>query len=378
MRERSLHAKGAENDAASPAESAAPPSNFNHLMERQPTLGDLGFEDAPQDAAEGTPAPHRDLASLADGDRIEGCYVVRERSRRPTKRGGEWLSLKLSDRSKTVGAKAFDDVPALFDVCAPGTIVRVRARFESSQQWGDALIVEAARTAGEHEYDAGALLESSPIPLARLEEDLRALLETVRTPDLAELLARFFSPGTAGYERFRDAPAAKHYHQAYRHGLLEHALTVAQSVSAAASFFGGIDRDVAVTGALLHDVGKLEAYNDDPLAIDLTDLGRLQGEIPLGYYRVRREIERIEGFEPSLAQAVLHIILSHHGSLEHGSPVVPATREATLVHMMDNLGGRLGSFDRIERSLADGEAWSGFDRGIGGGAYFHERDKRAA
>ena len=276
--------------------------------------------------------------------------MVRDRSRRPTKKGGEWLALKLSDCSATLSAKAFDNVPALFDAAVPGTIVRVRARFESSPQWGDALIVEAIRAAAEGEYDPGRLLEVSPIPLERLEGDLRQLLETIRTPDLSELLARFFAPGTEAYERFRDAPAAKHYHQAYRHGLLEHALSVAQSVSAAASFFPGIDRDIAVTGALLHDIGKLEAYNDDPLAIDLTDLGRLQGEIPLGYYRVRREIERIDGFDPGLAQAVLHIILSHHGSLEHGSPVVPATREAVLVHMMDNLGGKLGSFDRVERS----------------------------
>ena len=141
-------------------------------------------------------------------------------------------------------------------------------------------------------------------------------------------------------------------------------------MSAAAAAFPGIDRDVAVTGALLHDIGKTQAYNDDPLAIDLTDAGRLLGEIPLGYYLVRRTIESIEGFDPELAQAVLHIILSHHGKLENGSPVVPATREATLVHAMDNLGGTLGSFDRIERELPDGEAWSRFDRGIDSAAYF--------
>jgi 3'-5' exoribonuclease len=168
-------------------------------------------------------------------------------------------------------------------------------------------------------------------------------------------------------------PAAKVYHQAYRHGLLEHTLSVAQAVSAASNFFPGIDRDVAVTGALLHDIGKTEAYNDDPLAIDLTDLGRLQGEIPLGYYLVRRQIEEIPGFDPALAQAVLHIILSHHGQLEHGSPVVPATREAVLVHMIDNLGGRLGSFDRLERELPAGEAWSSFDRAQSGSAYFGQR-----
>ncbi|HKT83089.1 MAG TPA: HD domain-containing protein [Solirubrobacterales bacterium] len=190
---------------------------------------------------------------------------------------------------------------------------------------------------------------------------------------LRYLLDRFFGEDSALWPRFRDAPAAKTYHQAYRHGLLEHTVSVAQAVSAAAAYFPGIDRDVAVTGALLHDIGKTEAYNENPLAIDLTDAGRLQGEIPLGYYKVRREIEDIPGFDPALAQAVLHIILAHHGSLEHGSPVVPATREAVLVHMIDNLGGRLGSFDRLERQLPAGESWSGFDRALSGSAYFGNR-----
>jgi 3'-5' exoribonuclease len=125
-----------------------------------------------------------------------------------------------------------------------------------------------------------------------------------------------------------------------------------------------------VTGALLHDIGKLEAYTSEGPAFDLTDAGKLQGEIPLGYYRIRRAIEDLPGFPPETAEAVLHIILSHHGSLEHGSPVVPCTREATLVHMIDNLGGRLGSFDRLEKELAPGASWSGFDRALGSGAYF--------
>ena len=169
-------------------------------------------------------------------------------------------------------------------------------------------------------------------------------------------------------------PAAKHYHQAYRHGLIEHCLSVAQGVSAMAATFAGLDRDVAVTGALLHDIGKIEAYEMDGDAIDLSDAGKLQGEIPLGYYIVRREIAEIAGFPAETAEAVLHIILSHHGSLEHGSPVVPCTREATLVHAIDNLGGKLGSFDRLEKSLGDGERWSRFDRALEGSAYFARRD----
>jgi 3'-5' exoribonuclease len=203
-----------------------------------------------------------------------------------------------------------------------------------------------------------------------MEADLRELIATIQQPHLRLLVERLIGSRSERWPAFRDAPAAKFYHQAYRHGLLEHSLTVGQAVSAISATFAGIDRDVAVTGALLHDIGKLEAYTDDPANIDLTDDGRLQGEIALGYYRVRREIEQLDAFPAMLAKALLHIILSHHGTLEHGSPVLPATREATLVHMVDNLGGRLGSFDRLEKELREGERWSGFDRALSGGAFF--------
>jgi 3'-5' exoribonuclease len=206
----------------------------------------------------------------------------------------------------------------------------------------------------------------------QMETDLRVLVGTVHNPHLRRLLAAVFGEGSPTWAAFRELPAAKHYHQAYRHGLLDHSLSVAQAVSAISAIFPGIDRDLAVTGALLHDLGKLDSYEldgeDD--TVSMSDLGRLHGEIALGYYRVRRLIERLDGFPPELEHALLHIILSHHGSLEHGSPVVPCTREATLVHMIDNLGGRLGSFDRLELGLEDGEQWSPYDKGIGGGAYF--------
>ena len=216
----------------------------------------------------------------------------------------------------------------------------------------------------------GGPTERPPHSAARMEADLRELVATVQDPHLRVLLGRLLGDGSETWPGFRDAPAAKRYHQAYRHGLLEHSLTVAQAVSAISATFPGIDRDVAVTGALLHDIGKLDAYMHGDDEIEMTDRGRLYGEIALGYHRVRTAIETLDGFPQRIADAVLHIILSHHGSLEHGSPVVPCTREATLVHMIDNLGGRLGSFDRIERALPAGEQWSPYDRAIGSGAYF--------
>ena len=321
-----------------------------------------------------TSAPERvALRELDDGGRVEGVFAVRERELRRKRNGEPWLRLMLGDSSGTAEAVSWEDAEARYAQAAPGTPVFVTGVFEVSERWGSKIKVAELREAAAEEYRAEDLAAESQVSFERLESDLRELFGTVQDPRLRELLGRFFGEDSAIWARFRDAPAAKVYHQAYRHGLLEHTLSVAQAVSAAAAFFPGIDRDVAVTGALMHDVGKTIAYNDDPLAIDLTDAGRLQGEIPLGYYLVRRQIEEIPGFDPGLAQAVLHIILSHHGSLEHGSPVVPATREAVLVHMIDNLGGRLGSFDRLERELPAGESWSRFDRALSGSAYFGQR-----
>jgi 3'-5' exoribonuclease len=314
------------------------------------------------------------LRELEDGQRVGGVYAVRERELRRKRNGEPWLRLGLGDASGACEAVAWEDAEELYAAAAPGTPVFVSGAFEVSDRWGSKIKLTGLREAGLDEYRPEDLAAESLVSFERLGSDLRELLATVQDPQLHLLLDRFFGEGSEIWARFRDAPAAKVYHQAYRHGLLEHTVTVAQAVSAAAALFPGIDRDVAVTGALLHDIGKTEAYNDDPLAIDLTDAGRLQGEIPLGYYRVRRQIEEIPGFDPDLAQAVLHIILAHHGSLEHGSPVLPATREAVLVHMIDNLGGRLGSFDRLERQLPAGESWSSFDRALSGSAFFGQRD----
>ncbi|HEU5252365.1 MAG TPA: HD domain-containing protein [Solirubrobacterales bacterium] len=319
------------------------------------------------------PALRVPLGELEDGQRVSGVYAVRERELRRKRNGDPWLRLSVGDATGSAEAVCWEEAEAHYALCCTGTAVFVSGVFEVSERWGAKIKVGSIRAAEPGEFEPDDLAAESDVSPEELEGGLRELLATVQNPQLRELLDVFFGEETGTWERFRVAPAAKTYHQAYRHGLLEHTLSVAQAVSAAANFFPGIDRDVAVTGALLHDIGKCIAYNDDPLAIDLTDAGRLQGEIPLGYYTVRRAIEDLPGFDPHLAQCVLHIILSHHGSLEHGSPVVPATREAVLVHMIDNLGGRLGSFDRLERQLPAGESWSGFDRALSGSAFFAQR-----
>lgn len=321
-----------------------------------------------------------EVRQFADECEVAQALIVREAQTRGQD-GSECLKVVLGDRTGTVTAVIRDDLERARELCRPGRAVFVQGRYGTDDCFGQRLAVESIRVADPAEFLRGDLVDGPSRTAEQMEADLRELLATVQNPHLRRLLAAIFGEGSVTWARYRSAPAAKRYHQAYPHGLLEHCLSVAQAVSTISATFPGIDRDVAVTGALLHDIGKLEAYEMRDGAISMSDEGRLYGEIPLGYYAVRREIERLESFPDQLAQAVLHIILSHHGSLEHGSPVVPCTREATLVHMIDNLGGRLGSFDRLERELAAGEVWSGYDRVLGAGAYFAGRglgDRAAA
>jgi 3'-5' exoribonuclease len=312
------------------------------------------------------------VRELVDGQDIEQVLLVRERELR-SNGDGEYLRLTLGDRTGAVIALVREQVSELVPVCEAGTPVAVSGRYSVHARYGPELAVRSLRAAEAHEYAVDDLLDGPPRPVRHMERALRDLIAQVQNPHLRTLLDRVLGPAAPTWPAFRDAPAAKRYHQAYRHGLLEHSLSVGEAVAVISTTFPHIDRDVAITGALLHDIGKLDAYTNDPLAIDLTDLGKLHGEIPLGYFRIRSEIEDIPDFPDELAAALLHIILSHHGLLEHGSPVVPCTREATLVHMIDNLGGKLGSFDRLEKTLPDGSAWSGYDRALGGGAYFAAR-----
>jgi 3'-5' exoribonuclease len=307
------------------------------------------------------------VRDLVDGQEVNEIFVVRAHSRRQKRNGEPFLKLRLGDLTGAVEAVAWDDVEELGPLCPCGAIVRVLGLYTIDERYGAGITVRRLRAALDGEYDLADLTEGSPVPYAQLSADLESLIKTIQRPHLRELLGRLIG------RAYHEAPAAKYYHQAYRHGLLEHCLSVAQGVSALAATFPKLDRDIAVAGALLHDIGKVEAYASVNGAIELTDAGKLLGEIPLGYYMVRRAIEEIEGFPQADADALLHIVLSHHGKLEHGSPVVPCTREATLVHFIDNLGGNLGSFDRIERALADGARWSDFDRGISTSAYFAPR-----
>jgi 3'-5' exoribonuclease len=304
-----------------------------------------------------------DVRDLIDGISVDQVLLVREREIRRTRAGADYMRLSLADRTGAVPAIVSDDVDSAAATATAGEPVRVIGTFSEHPRYGPQLTVQSVLAPLEVDWER--LLDSPATPVTELERRLDSYIAGFTEPHLATLMERLLGNRSDTGRAFRRAFAAQYNHHAYRSGLLEHSLQVADATAAAAQIFPRIDRDVAVCGALLHDIGKLDAYSGDEVGVGLNDAGKLIGEIPSGYYTVRRAIEHIPGFPPELARALLHIILSHHGCLEWGSPVVPVTREALLVHEMDKLSGDLGSFDRLERETAGGEAWSRYDRALG-------------
>ena len=243
---------------------------------------------------------------------------------------------------------------------APGAVIRVVGRFQVDSRYGAGAHRPRAAAGRRRRVRPGRPHRGAADPVRADGRGPPCARRTrCRSRTCASCSTRCSIRRSESGRLYHEAPAAKYYHQAYRHGLLEHCLSVAQGVSALAATFPGIDRDVAVTGALLHDIGKLEAYAWTGQAHRAHGRRQAARRDPARLLQGAPRDRGIEGFPAAAPRPLLHIILSHHGKLEHGSPVVPCTREATLVHFMDNLGGNLGSFDRIQKSLADGVALVG-------------------
>ncbi|MBJ7471018.1 MAG: HD domain-containing protein, partial [Solirubrobacteraceae bacterium] len=311
------------------------------------------------------------IRELTDGTQVDLVLLVQTIDRRSRNNGDDFLKLQFCDRTGTLSSVIWDDVDQIESLLVVGAPFRVFGRFEVHEKFGPQLRLEGFEPAADGTYDPSELRLGPPVPVPELEARLRSLIASVQDPGMSAMLEAVLGESTSTWAAYRVAPAAKRVHQAYRHGLLEHCLTVAEAVDGAAGVFPGIDRDLAVSAALVHDIGKLDAYAfTEGDTVELTDDGKLRGEIVLGYERLHGVVDAIPGMSAARKQAFLHIILAHHGQLEHGSPVTPQTREAFLVHMMDNLGGKLGIVDRLEQERQPGSAWSGYDRAFGGAVWF--------
>jgi len=254
--------------------------------------------------------------------------------------------------------KMWDGFEGAAAAVAPDDVVKIQARSKTYNGKLE-LTVEKIRRAEPEEYDLEDLIPHTEKSIAELKKKLAGYVGAVQNPWIAKLLeAVLDDPRVVG--RFERAPAAKMMHHAYVGGLLEHVVSLCGLCRLMADHYPELDNDIMTAAAVLHDVGKLEEMSYER-AVQYTPEGELLGHILIGYELVSRKMDGIEGFPAELKTLVLHLIASHHGQYEFGSPKLPMTREAVVFHYLDELDSRMGAIRRgLEAPAAEGEEiWTG-------------------
>ena len=302
---------------------------------------------------------------LEPGENVRAIYGVagkRLRSfRDPSK--GKFLELDVQDQTGTIPGKIWSGAETMADIFSVGDVVWVTARVDEYRGQAQ-LIIEDLERVDVEGIPMERFIPSAPRNLRDMEEELWRYIESVGQPHLSQLLLVLFQQEQF-YERFTTSPAAKKVHHDYLHGLLEHSLEVVSILTETSVNRPGLDDDLLVAGGLLHDVGKVRELACGG-CIDYTDEGRLVGHIVIGHEIISSAVENIPDFPEGLALHLRHILLSHHGKLEYGSPVLPQTREAVAVHHADLMSGKVGQVMSVGDRAGNAESgWSDYDRLLG-------------
>ncbi len=301
------------------------------------------------------------IADLVSGMRVDAAYLAVVEARTLLKRDGTpYVRGRLRDATGTIAAVAWDNVETCRTEMIVGRVVKVRGQVGRNYSGdGIELTIEKIRLAEPDEYDPTHLLRCSTRDRAQLLDELRCMVDSLRPP-LRDVVLAAIEPEM---DRFARWPAAEEVHHAWLGGLLEHSVEVARLCEAIVQVIPGADRDLVVAGALLHDVGKLDTYQVGA-AFDATDDGRLLGHVLTGFYRVRNACTAACA-PPDVALHLLHIVASHHGTLERGAAREPATREAIVVHYADELSSQLMEATEAIRAQRDPSArWTERAKGL--------------
>jgi len=298
--------------------------------------------------------PHY-VSDLADGQIVTSLYLVREKEIRTSARTGKsWLELSLADRSGSIPAKMWDNFEAIAKTFERDDVVRVRGRVKLYNERKE-LTLEQIVPAAEKDYELADFLPHTKYDVEKLHADLQAAIGRMKNPWLQKLLTCIVDDPEIA-PRLKRAPAAMTMHHAYIGGLLEHTVSLIGLAEAVCAHYPELDRDLLLTGVVLHDIGKLEEMHY-ARGIEYSDEGRLLGHISMGAMLVREKCKVIEHFPAPLLVMVQHLILSHHGSLEFGSPSLPQFPEAIALHAIDDLDSKMaGMLATIELSAGAGAA----------------------
>ena len=294
---------------------------------------------------------------------ITSSFVVTSKQVKPKKTGEPYLALTLGDRTGQIEAKMWDNVEDAIDSFEQDDFLKVKGLLNKYKNRFQ-ITIHKLRKLGEAEVDFSDYLPKTTKDIGELWQTLAGFVATFQNPYLKALVEAFMSDPEIA-EAFRNAPAAKTLHHAYIGGLLDHVVSLFQSCDLVCRNYPQVNRDLLLTGAFLHDIGKIHelTYNR---SFSYSTRGQLLGHMIIELEMLQTKLAQVPGFPEELKTLVEHLIISHHGEYEFGSPKLPMFPEAVMLHYLDDLDSKMESMRaHFEREAGTESAWTGYNASLG-------------
>lgn len=304
-------------------------------------------------------------ADIHENQIVDSLFLVSAKNHGVTKGGNGYLVLKLLDKSGEIEGRVWeraDDLGRGFD---KNDFVRVRGQATLYQGKVQIRVQDVMRV-DEKTVAAEDFLPKSPFDPESMLDELQSILRGIKSPHLLALAEAFFADQEL-MELLKRAPGAKTIHHAYLSGLLEHTLSLVKLILKVVENYHGIDVELLLIGGFLHDIGKVYEFSCDR-ALEYTEQGQLLGHLVMELEMVNKKITTIANFPEELAMLVKHMLVSHHGALEFGSPKLPQTLEAVILYALDDLDGKIQAIQRLPEK-EPGSKWTTFHRAYGRSFY---------
>ncbi|UCF72473.1 MAG: 3'-5' exoribonuclease YhaM family protein [Deltaproteobacteria bacterium] len=301
--------------------------------------------------------PHIWIKDIQETVRVEGDYLVTSKTVSQTRQGNTFLTLTLADRTGAVEARVWDRAEEISTQFKEGDIVTITGQASTYRNQIQIQIHELVQN--KSPVDPAIFQESTPKDVPEMFSELKDLTYRIENRHLRTLIESFM----ADHEfilQFKKAPAAKTFHHSYRGGLLEHTLSVSQMAVLVTEHYPDLDGDLLLSGAILHDIGKIDELNFK-VNIDYSDKGRLLGHIVLGVLMVEEKLRTLKDFPSELALRLKHLILSHHGEFDLGSPKRPKFLEAFALHLIDDMDAKINGLSRFLKDDRQEGLWTVFN-----------------
>jgi 3'-5' exoribonuclease len=300
------------------------------------------------------------LKDIKQGDKVVSSFLVNEKNMAFSLKGSPYLNVRLKDRTGELDGKVWENAVELDKLFRKGDIIFIEGRAANYKN-AIQISITNIRKLSPDDVEAGDYLPAVNADVDELFNEMLGYIASIKDKSLRALLNAFFQEEET-VSLFKRAPAAKGFHHIYLGGLLEHTLSVVRLLQKTADHYPELNRDMLIAGGILHDIGKIHEFSYQSI-IDYSDEGRLIGHIVMGVEMINKKIAAMDNFPQQLALELRHIILSHHGEFEYGSPKRPKTLEALVVHYIDDLDAKFNAFKTLMADPGSNDSdWTTYNR----------------